>query len=92
MEQYKQAIRLKPDYPESYLNLGIACVNSKRYEEAEQAYKQAIRLKPDYAEAYFELGFNYLFMGDKASALDVYKILKDLDEEKANELFNLIYE
>lgn len=91
-EAFKETIHIKLDYAEAYLNLGIACANSRRYEEAEEVYKQAIRLKPDYAEAYFELGFNYLFMGDKASALDVYKILKDLDEEKANKLFNLIYE
>jgi hypothetical protein len=31
-------------------------------------------------------------VGDKGSALEEYKILKTLDTEQANELFNLIYE
>ena len=30
-------------------------------------------------------------MGDKAAALDEYKILKGIDEDAANKLFNLIY-
>jgi hypothetical protein len=30
-------------------------------------------------------------IGDKGSALEEYKILKTLDVDKANELFNLIY-
>jgi hypothetical protein len=30
--------------------------------------------------------------GDKGSALEEYKILKTLDVDKANELFNLIYD
>jgi hypothetical protein len=32
-----------------------------------------------------------LQVGDKGSALEEYKILKTLDTEKANKLFNLIY-
>jgi hypothetical protein len=31
-------------------------------------------------------------LGDKGFALDEYKILKDLDPERANKLFNLIYQ
>ena len=55
------------------------------------AYKQAIRLKPNDATLHLYLGGAYLNVGDKGSALDEYKILKELDKEKANELFNLIY-
>jgi hypothetical protein len=29
--------------------------------------------------------------GDKAAALDQYKILKDLDKQSADQLFNQIY-
>ena len=37
------------------------------------------------------LGLLYVSSGDKGSALEEYKILKNLDQEKANQLFNLIY-
>ena len=32
-----------------------------------------------------------MITGDKNSALDEYKILKELDIDKANELFDIIY-
>jgi uncharacterized membrane protein YhaH (DUF805 family) len=62
-----------------------------RYQDTIESYKQAIRINPDYAETYYNLGAAYLRVGDKGSALEEYKILKTLDTEKANELFNLIY-
>jgi hypothetical protein len=33
----------------------------------------------------------YLVQGDRNSALDEYKILKDLDQDIADRLFDLIY-
>ena len=91
MEAYKQAIRLKPNYAEAHYGLGLAYGNLGRYQEAVKACKEAIRLKPDLADAHYNLGVAYLFLGDKALALEEYKLLKDLDKGKAIELFNLIY-
>ena len=55
-----------------------------------EAYKQAIKINPDFANAYFGLGAVYVFSNDRASALEQYKILKNLDPERANKLFNMI--
>jgi Flp pilus assembly protein TadD len=52
---------------------------------------QAVRIKPDFAEAHLGLGIVYLNHGDKKLALEEYKILRDLDKDSANGLFNLIY-
>ena len=90
IKSYKQAIRIKPDNAESHNNLGAAYGKLGRYQEAIESLKQAIRIKPDYANAHNNLGFAYLMTGDKGSALEEYKILKTLDAEQANELFNLI--
>jgi len=62
------------------------------HKKAIEAYKQAIRIKPDIAEAHYNLGVIYLVLNDRGSALEQYKILKTLDPEMANQLFNLIYE
>jgi len=92
IEAYKQAIRIKPDFAEAHNNLGAAYGSLEHHQEAIEAYKQAIRIKPDHATAHFNLGLTYcLITGDKGSALEEYKILKTLDTELANKLFNLIY-
>lgn len=88
---YKQGIRLRPDFAKAHYGLGVAYGKSRRYTEAIAAFKQTIRIKPDDAKAHYGLGTAYFRVGDKGSALDQYRILKDLDKERANKLFNLIY-
>ena len=92
IESFKQTIRIKFDYAEGHLNLGAAYHQVGRYEEAIESYKQAIRMKPGLAEAHLDLAMTYLRTGDRGSALGEYKILRDLDKDLANKLFNLIYE
>ena len=92
LESYKQAIRIKPDFTQAHNNLGTAYGRLKRYTEAIAAFKQAIHIKPDHASAHCGLGLAYVMVGDRGSALEQYKILKSLDKELANMLFNLIYE
>ena len=50
MTQYQEAIRLKPDYAEAYLNLGNALQRQDQLAAAVAQYQEAIRLKPDYAK------------------------------------------
>jgi len=90
IEAYKQAIRIEPDHAIAHNNLGAAYGASGMYGEAIAAFKQAIRIKPDY-DAHLGLGFACLKLNDRGSALEQYKILKDLDAEAANKLFDLIY-
>ena len=88
---FKQAIRIKPDYAEAHYELGAAYGCLGRFEDVIESCKQAIRIKPDYAKAHCLLGVAYETIGDKGSALEEYKILKTLDTEQANKLFNFIY-
>ncbi len=53
--------------------------------------KQAIRINPDDAEAHDNLGIVYHYSNDRNSALEQYEILKKLDAELADKLFNEIY-
>ncbi len=91
IESYKQAIRIKPDLTKAHSNLGAAYGKIGRYQDEIESYKQAIKIEPDYAVAHSNLGVAYLLVGDKGSALEEYKILKTLDTEQANKLYNLIY-
>jgi hypothetical protein len=49
-------------------------------------------IDPDYASAHANLGLAYIWSKDRDSALEQYTILKTLDTEMANELFNKINE
>jgi tetratricopeptide (TPR) repeat protein len=91
LQSFKQAIKSKPDCVAAHCGLGVAYSNLGFHQEALQSFKQAIRLKPDDAKAHFGLGAAYFTKGDTGSALEEYKILKKLDTELANQLFNLIY-
>jgi len=91
IDAFKQAIRIDPEYASAYYNLGTAYNSLSLYRDAIDAFKQAIRIDPDHTSAHVSLGFSYFKTGDKSSSLDEYKILKELDIDLANKLFNLIY-
>jgi len=90
IESYKHAIRIDPD-PKDAVSIGSCYGELGMYQEGIESYKQAIRIDPDYALAYYGLGHAYLGLNDRGSAMEQYKILKKLDTELANELFNKIY-
>lgn len=88
---YKEAIRLKPDHLTAHLNLGITYDMMSRSALAISSFKEVIRLKPDNAWAHDVLGIAYLKAGNRGKVLEEYKILKELDQDKAkNSLIKFI--
>lgn len=61
-----------------------------KYQEAVDAFKQAIEINPDDAKLHYFIGNVYILLNDKDSALKKYEILKYLDTQLANELFQKI--
>ena len=92
IDAYKKTIQIRPDYSEAYANMGITYLLFADYSKAIEAFKEAIRIKPDLVGAHFGLGSVYVALGDKGAALDEYKVLRELDTDAANKLFNFIYE
>ena len=92
IESYKQAIRIDPDYADAHDSLGYAYLNLGKFQEAIESCKQAISIDPDFVYAHSNLGLAYHYSNDRNSALEQYKILKELDTELANELFDEINE
>ena len=91
IEEFKEVIRIIPDYAKGHYNLGLAYNKKRFYNKAIEEYKEAVRIKPDYADAHLNLGVAYYLLNRRGESLDEYKILKELDKELANKLFNLIY-
>jgi len=91
VDAFREAVKQKPEDADSHYGLGWAYSNLKDYEKAVDSFKQTIRIKPDYTFAHYSLGMIHLVQGDKNAALDEYKILKDLDQDTADKLFDMIY-
>jgi tetratricopeptide (TPR) repeat protein len=91
IEAYKKTIDIDPDFEYAYFNLGVIFGELDQTRDQMEVYKQAIRINPDFAPAHYAIGQAYLNQGDKASALDQYKILKKLDIDIADKLFEEIY-
>jgi tetratricopeptide (TPR) repeat protein len=53
---YQQSVRLDPNKPEAFNNLGTLLMNAGNYGEAESALRSALRARPDYIEALGNLG------------------------------------
>ncbi len=55
-DDYSQAIKGKPKYPEAYYNLGNLKRSQKNNSQAVTYFDKALSLKPDYADAHFNRG------------------------------------
>lgn len=88
---YKKAIDIQSEFAEALFNLGVVYGEMGNVKGEMEAYKKAIRANPDFVPAHYAIGKTYLSQGDKAAALDQYKILKKLDSNMADQLFEAIY-
>lgn len=71
-----------------HFNRGVVLDNSGMYSEAIESYKRAIMIKPDYPDAYYNLAFSYLMSNDVKSAHEEYMLLKEIDPQRAADLYN----
>jgi len=92
VELLQTAIRILPDFADAYYYLGFSYIKLQKPEEANKSLKRTIEIEPEHAEAHHILGILYLNSGDRNSALEEYKILKNLDEELAKELLKFLLE
>lgn len=91
IDAYKQAIRIKPNSLLIYNKLGAAYIINGEYSMARETLKKATDIAPGNAIAHFNLGIAYFLAGETDAAFKEYTILKDLDKERADILFELIY-
>jgi tetratricopeptide (TPR) repeat protein len=77
MEDYNNAIRLKPDYTEAYLARGLTNFNSKDYSAAIDDFTRVVEVWPKHTEAYEKRGLAALELGDREKALkDFIQVMK----------------
>lgn len=71
-QQFKEAIRLKPDYSEAYNSLGVLCLKRGQTEPAIQYFQKALSniLYANPANAHYNMGRAYLARKDYAKAAE----------------------
>jgi len=88
---FRQVLQIDPESVSALYQMGIAYGKLGDAQDEMDSYKAAIRMDPDFAPPHFNMGIFYLNAGDKAAALEEYKILRGLNMELADKLFDHIY-
>ena len=96
LDSFGQSVLLKPEDPDIQERLGEFYNDLGYYEKALEAFKTALLLSTGVHEGskprlHYSLGECYLNLGNRAAALAEYKILKSLDAQYAQLLFDSIY-
>lgn len=86
----KESLRLQPGNEDADFGLGEAYYNLKQYQNALAPLQEAVRIAPNEAVYQYWLGLNYVALGNKDAATQVYKKLQALDAQSAQQLFDAI--
>src|SRR5215203_313189 len=77
MKCYDEAVKIKPDYVEAWVNKGAAFASLEDYKKAIECYDEAIKISPDYANAWFNKACSNARKGEIENALsDLEKAIR----------------
>jgi tetratricopeptide (TPR) repeat protein len=89
VEKFQAGLKLAPDSPDTFYNMGFALSRLGRSEEAMAAYREAIELVPDYSEAHNNLGNLLMSAGRLDEAVRHFNLALEADPEQASAQNNL---
>jgi tetratricopeptide (TPR) repeat protein len=87
---FEQLKVLKPADAKVYNYLGESYIELNRLNEAVEILTQAVGIDPDMGRARYNLGRAYIKLGDRDSALAQYNILRTVESDWADRLYNVI--
>ncbi len=70
IDEFRQALAIKPDYLSAHLNLGLALANHGQFAEAIDQYLYVLAIKPDDVKAHNNLGIALIHYGRYTEAID----------------------
>jgi tetratricopeptide (TPR) repeat protein len=73
VEAYREAIAIRPDFTDAYINLGTTCLALGHPEDAIALYRQAIAIDPENAMAHCNLGKALQDLGRIDEAVESYQ-------------------
>ena len=88
LESYDEALEIKPEYQDAWVNRGSALSNLGKYEEALKSYDEALKIKPDSYQAWNNRGNSLFKMGKYKEAIksfdEALKIKPDFHHARIN--------
>jgi len=76
---WREALRIRPDFPEAHNNLGNALRSQGRLEESVAHCRQAVLIRPDFPEAHNNLGNALADLGLVAEAIACLRLAVDIN-------------
>ena len=73
IEQFEQALRIKPDFVAAHNNLAVALIRLGKVQQAVDQFKQALQLRPDSAELHYSTAAALLLLGKTSEAIEQYE-------------------
>jgi tetratricopeptide (TPR) repeat protein len=89
MENYRQSLKINPQYEDALNNLGYAFANQKKYTEAIQFYEAALRVRPKQTEVHNNLGNALSEIGRLDDAISQYRFVLEQKPTHADAHNNL---
>lgn len=89
MDNYRMALKIKPNYEDAHNNLGYALAGQKNYAEAIAEYDEALRSSPKHVEVHNNLGNALAETGKTEAAIEHYRIVLSQKPDHADAHNNL---
>ncbi len=86
---FKKAIKINPNLPIIFYNLGLSFHYDKNFESALSSYKKAIKLNPDHADTYCNMGMSFNEKGDFKRAIKSYRKTLEINPDHIGAHYNL---
>ncbi|XP_076362938.1 protein O-mannosyl-transferase Tmtc3-like isoform X2 [Tachypleus tridentatus] len=85
---YRQAISMRADYIQAYINRGDILIKLNRTQEAQEVYERALHFDSSNPDIYYNLGVVYLEQGKTTQALVYFNKALTLEPEHEQALMN----
>ncbi|XP_076343835.1 protein O-mannosyl-transferase Tmtc3-like isoform X2 [Tachypleus tridentatus] len=85
---YRQAISMRADYIQAYINRGDILIKLNRTQEAQDVYERALQFDSNNPDIYYNLGVVYLEQGKATQALVYFNKALTLEPEHEQALMN----
>jgi len=85
---YRQAIAMRNDYVQAYINRGDVLIKMGKANEAYKVYQEALNFEPDNADLHYNLGVVLIELGKPNEALEMFNNALQVDSEHLQSLMN----